>query len=208
MKAKRNPKRSEPRLLWDNFLNSDYHDWRGGGQSEDRLDRPDWLRLWLSGHGLPDPGPPTPEELARLKSLRTDMLDIVQTLVRDGQVTAASAEGLNRVLSEGPVIRRLVPLNGGGFSLQTNSLHADWPAIRAAIAASFGQMLAEGDRNRLRVCDNPDCLWVYYDETRNRSKRFCDDKMCGNLMKVRRFRARQKASAPVPPGGNLKPDGE
>ncbi|WP_141639042.1 CGNR zinc finger domain-containing protein, partial [Paenibacillus riograndensis] len=40
---------------------------------------------------------------------------------------------------------------------------------------------------------NPDCLWVYYDDTRNRSKRYCDDKMCGNLMKVRRFRARKKA---------------
>jgi predicted RNA-binding Zn ribbon-like protein len=43
--------------------------------------------------------------------------------------------------------------------------------------------------------ENADCLWVYYDDTRNRSKRYCDDKACGNLMKVRRFRARKKAEA-------------
>jgi len=33
------------------------------------------------------------------------------------------------------------------------------------------------------------------DDTRNRSKRYCDDKLCGNLTKVRRFRARKKAEA-------------
>ena len=56
----------------------------------------------------------------------------------------------------------------------------------------FAQTLAEGEASRIRICDNPDCLWVYYDRTRNRSKRYCDDRACGNLMKVRRFRASKK----------------
>ena len=38
-------------------------------------------------------------------------------------------------------------------------------------------------------------LPLYYDDTRNRSKRYCDDKMCGNLMKVRRFRRRKAQSS-------------
>jgi predicted RNA-binding Zn ribbon-like protein len=67
----------------------------------------------------------------------------------------------------------------------------------AEIAASFARTLADGEKSRLRICDNPDCLWVYYDDTRNRSKRYCDDKMCGNLLKVRRFRARQKGSSDI-----------
>ncbi|MDT3426149.1 putative RNA-binding Zn ribbon-like protein [Paenibacillus forsythiae] len=54
--------------------------------------------------------------------------------------------------------------------------------------------IVEGKKpSRFRICDNPDCRWAYYDDTRNRSKRYCDDKACGNLMKVRRFRARKKA---------------
>ncbi|MNW66741.1 CGNR zinc finger [compost metagenome] len=63
----------------------------------------------------------------------------------------------------------------------------------AEIASSFAAALVEKETSRFRICENPDCLWVYYDDTRNRSKRYCDDKLCGNLMKVRRFRARKKA---------------
>lgn len=60
------------------------------------------------------------------------------------------------------------------------------------MAAAYADMLAAGGAERLRVCDNPDCKWIYYDETKNRSKRYCDDKACGNLLKVRRFRERAR----------------
>ena len=63
------------------------------------------------------------------------------------------------------------------------------------IAGSFAQATQQGELSRFRICTNPDCLWVYYDDTRNRSKRYCDDKMCGNLMKVRRFRAKKSESS-------------
>lgn len=28
--------------LWTDFVNSDYHDWRGGDRSEDRLGKASW----------------------------------------------------------------------------------------------------------------------------------------------------------------------
>ncbi|UOK61501.1 CGNR zinc finger domain-containing protein [Paenibacillus sp. OVF10] len=34
---------------------------------------------------------------------------------------------------------------------------------------------------------------MFYDDTRSRTQKYCDDKMCGNLMKVRRFRAKRKS---------------
>ncbi|XEC93808.1 CGNR zinc finger domain-containing protein [Paenibacillus tarimensis] len=37
------------------------------------------------------------------------------------------------------------------------------------------------------------CRWIYDDESRSRTRSRCDDKRCGNLIKVRRFRERRKA---------------
>ncbi|MBW5447062.1 hypothetical protein GE107_13415 [Cohnella sp. CFH 77786] len=197
-------------MLWDDFLNSDYHDWRGGGKSEDRLDKPAWRTRWLVEHKLPDPGPPTKEELEALKRLRGELLLLVRQLIAGRPAESGDLERLNQILAEGPVTRRIAK-TGSGLRMESVPVRSDWPGIQAEIAASFCRMLAEGEPTRLRICDNPDCLWVYYDDTRNRSKRFCDDKMCGNLMKVRRFRARRKASHPADtgrPGGHSSSDAE
>lgn len=52
---------------------------------------------------------------------------------------------------------------------------------------------------RLKAC--PDCRWVFYDRTRNASKRWCvmnpkspGGRGCGNIAKVRRHRERKKRS--------------
>jgi predicted RNA-binding Zn ribbon-like protein len=58
------------------------------------------------------------------------------------------------------------------------------------VAASAAELLAEGEPARLRVCANSACSWMFYDETRNSSRRWCEGAICGNLIKVRRFRAR------------------
>ncbi|QGQ96086.1 zf-CGNR multi-domain protein [Paenibacillus psychroresistens] len=180
-------------MLWENLLKSDYHDWRGSGHSEDLLDKPGWLEQWLAIHNLPYPGTPSAEELDDLKRLREHMLRIVQKLTVRESADPADIHELNRALSSGPIILHIAE-SDSDYRLESTPLRAGWPRIVAEVAASFGRLLAESDPSRLRICGNPDCLVVYYDETRNHSKRFCDDKACGNLMKVRRFRARQKAA--------------
>lgn len=104
-------------------------------------------------------------------------------------------EQLNIYLDKGPVTRRIVWKSDEQAEIKLLPLHSGWEQVLAEIAASFAEALLEKEPTRFRICENPDCLWVYYDETRNRSKRYCDDKACGNLMKVRRFRARKKAES-------------
>ncbi|TMH87272.1 MAG: CGNR zinc finger domain-containing protein, partial [Betaproteobacteria bacterium] len=47
----------------------------------------------------------------------------------------------------------------------------------------------------LRRCASPTCYWLFLDETKNCSRRWCEMASCGNLMKVRRHRAKQHQSA-------------
>jgi CGNR zinc finger len=60
--------------------------------------------------------------------------------------------------------------------------------------------IANGQWQRLKAC--PDCRWVFYDHTRNASKRWClmyaggpEGRACGTIAKVRRYRQNEKASA-------------
>jgi predicted RNA-binding Zn ribbon-like protein len=61
-----------------------------------------------------------------------------------------------------------------------------WPLVWSA-----AEFLTTGDRSRLRECGGENCGWLFEDTSRNGSRQWCVMEECGNLAKVRRFRARQ-----------------
>lgn len=46
--------------------------------------------------------------------------------------------------------------------------------------------------DRLRRCANDQCRWIILDSTRSGTRTWCQSILCGNKMRVRRFRARQR----------------
>jgi predicted RNA-binding Zn ribbon-like protein len=67
----------------------------------------------------------------------------------------------------------------------------DW--LLAAIARSAAELIAEGASARLRVCSNPDCGLLFYDNSRTRRRRWCSMSRCGNRHKVAAFSRRHSA---------------
>jgi predicted RNA-binding Zn ribbon-like protein len=63
------------------------------------------------------------------------------------------------------------------------------PIVESAVALLTSPRLA-----RLRRCGNSTCYWLFLDETKNCSRRWCEMASCGNVMKVRRHRARKLAT--------------
>jgi predicted RNA-binding Zn ribbon-like protein len=54
---------------------------------------------------------------------------------------------------------------------------------------------AAGDtRRRVKVCSSAECSWAFYDASKNRSRNWCEWG-CGNRIKTRNFRARQRGRA-------------
>jgi predicted RNA-binding Zn ribbon-like protein len=45
---------------------------------------------------------------------------------------------------------------------------------------------------RLTACRNDDCLWAFYDGSRNHGGTWCDMAACGNRLKNRDLRARRR----------------
>lgn len=58
-----------------------------------------------------------------------------------------------------------------------------WPVVRSA-----AELLTSERLDRVRVCSADDCDWLFLDQSKNRSRRWCDMTVCGNRSKVRRFR--------------------
>ncbi|PJE95006.1 hypothetical protein CUT44_25460 [Streptomyces carminius] len=70
---------------------------------------------------------------------------------------------------------------------------ADHIAADGGMALAF--LLVAGELERLRRCAAPDCRRAFIDLSRNRSRRYCDSRTCGNRLHVAAYRARQRESA-------------
>lgn len=75
---------------------------------------------------------------------------------------------------------------------RTNAL--DTPFRKLASAAV--DLLTSEELNKLSACLNPECRWLFLDGSKNKGRRWCDMKLCGNRIKARRYRDRQHAAAP------------
>lgn len=178
--------------LWTDFVNSNWHDWRGSGRSEDRLLLPSWQDAFLKTWKLEAPVPAMEADMEQLQKFRGRLHGLAVELAAGGNTALANRAWLNEVMAQGLVRRRLEG-DGTVMRITLSPAESGWRQVMAEVATDFVGTLLEGEAGRIRICENVDCKWVFYDDTRNRTKRYCDDKMCGNLMKVRRFRAKKKA---------------
>ena len=61
------------------------------------------------------------------------------------------------------------------------------------VLASAVDLLRHGDPGRLKQCPAPDgCGWLFHDASKNRTRRWCSMRMCGNGAKARRFQQRRR----------------
>lgn len=64
-----------------------------------------------------------------------------------------------------------------------------WPVARSA-----AELLTSPRLGRVKVCQAPRCGWLFVDDSRNGSRRWCDSRDCGNRERVRRHYARRRVS--------------
>lgn len=86
-----------------------------------------------------------------------------------------------------------ITVTGGGLALR----HPGSPA--AGMLATVLEAIMRGQWPRMKAC--PDCRWVFYDSTRNASKRWClmtaggpQGRSCGSIAKVQRHRQKHATS--------------
>jgi predicted RNA-binding Zn ribbon-like protein len=177
------------------LVNSRWRDHVGGDRVHDRLPLRQWRLAFLDHWGLAGSGAAdVPEATRRLERLRGTLRALLEARVRGEPLPGGELAALNGVLAACPLTRRLEPASGGWRLVAAPSTH-DWRWAIAEVAASGARVLAEVDPRRLRVCANPSCSWMFYDQSRSGTRRWCEAPVCGSLIKVRRHRARRGLSA-------------
>ncbi|MDR9450910.1 MAG: CGNR zinc finger domain-containing protein [Acidimicrobiia bacterium] len=157
----------------------------------DELDTPLRMHDWLAARGLLGADSTVDEQAHR------------QTLeLREALRALALANGATEL--DPTVIATLNELaTGTSLSVLLNpDGHAELHPTGEGLKQTFGQLLAitynamvDGTFPRLKACANETCRWLYYDHSKNRSKKWCEMQTCGNVINARAYRQRHSHEA-------------
>jgi predicted RNA-binding Zn ribbon-like protein len=90
--------------------------------------------------------------------------------------------------------RRVGEIEGfGGLAWDTRKIVGSAAGLLAPVMRSAADLLIRADR-RVRRCANEACLWLFNDESKAGTRRWCDMSSCGNRAKSRRHYLKTKGS--------------
>jgi predicted RNA-binding Zn ribbon-like protein len=126
--------------------------------------------------------------LARAKDFREALNGLVSAIDAGKQPSADVLKTIGDCLAGAYANGRLVPHDG---ALQwVASAEDDLERVLWEIGRAAGRLVVSPRLARVRACAASDCGWWFVDDTKNRSRRWCDMTLCGNREKLRRFRSK------------------
>jgi len=130
--------------------------------------------------------------LAKAVAVRELLYRILSSVIDGSRASQEDLASLNAALSRAlDRLRIAAHADGFGWTWATDGDALDrmlWPVMRSA-----ADLLVSGELRRARRCASEACNWLFLDTSRNRSRRWCDMRSCGNREKARRYYARKKA---------------
>jgi predicted RNA-binding Zn ribbon-like protein len=154
----------------------------------------------LSGWAATDPEEAR-ETLSRAVALREAVHRVFSAAIAGEPRDEGALSTLNRELSEALSRLRVAPAagdayvwawdrggeeDGGGPPLERPL----WPVARSA-----AELLTSAKLGRVKVCGGEGCGWMFVDESRNASRKWCESRDCGNRERVRQYLARKKRTS-------------
>ena len=100
---------------------------------------------------------------------------------------------LNRALGGAP-LRTAIRRTAEGFGWQIEESKPSATSILAPVLWSVGDLLVGPQLAKLRECSNDKCLWLFLDDSKNGTRRWCSMQACGNRAKAHRHYLRQKGA--------------
>ena len=126
--------------------------------------------------------------LSRAKEFREALNVLALAVEQQRQPAPAVLATISDRLADAYTHGRLVPHDG---ALQwVSSAEDELDRVLWEISRAAGRLVLSPRLGRVRSCAAGDCGWWFVDDTKNRSRRWCDMKICGNREKVRRFRSK------------------
>ena len=182
------------------FVNTRY--WRGSLAPTDELTGFQPLLGWLKAKGgidetlLKSADAQSKSDPAKADGLLSEAIALREALHRlfaaaatDQPLPAADFVAVNSALAEAPARRKLASADGG-WEVSWSSVST--PALLASVLWSSADLLLARNDRRIRQCANEKCRFLFIDESKNGTRRWCDMSSCGNRAKARRHLLKKK----------------
>ena len=172
-----------PLLLVQSFVNT----W-DGDHGSDLLLEPATARDWLTEAGLWNADrTPTPAELDLTRRVREDIRAML--VANGGGLPPADLQAIQAITQ---AARPALHIGTGGQLSLVPQPSGRLEAGLLTLLLAIRDAQHDGTWQRLKACGNPDCRWAFYDRSHSRAGAWCDMATCGNRIKNRRLRQRQR----------------
>jgi predicted RNA-binding Zn ribbon-like protein len=152
----------------------------------EELTDPDALRHWLRRRGLPAPRALDEADLDRARVFREAIRRLL--LANNGEpLDGGAIRTLQGIAAGAPVRLEVGP--AGEIDMGCSATGVD--ALVADVLGAIARAQDSGEWPRLKACSSGECLWAFYDRSRNRSRHWCSMEVCGNRAKTRTYRAKR-----------------
>ena len=168
------------------FANTRY--WRGQAAPTETLNAPVDLAAWAK-----TPKAPSPKEFEQALVLRETIYRLFDAQAQGKATGPRDLEALNTALTQAPT-RTSLKRNRGGYEWEVDARSGAALALLAPVLWSAGDLLAGPRLDRVRRCANPECGWLFLDDSRAGKRRWCSMQSCGNRAKARRHYHKSKTS--------------
>lgn len=188
------------------FANS-VQGWDDSAPRGDHLGSYDDLLAWSVAAGLLAPremrqltaeAGRNPREAARVLSraiaLRQRIRRLFAAVAATERIDPADLEMLTGAY-RGVLAHRQLVGTGDGVAWQWDDTPALDRMLWAVLLAAV-DLLTSDRLSRVRECGGERCGWLFLDETKNRSRRWCEMSVCGNRAKARRHYDRVRHAGP------------
>lgn len=125
-------------------------------------------------------------------ALRAALRAGAERLAEGKQIGVEAVTAVNRVLASRPAYRELVR-EGKSWVSVPRPVGESARHLLVPIAESAAWMLEQGDPSLVRRCEGSSCVLLFYDTTRNRSRRWCSMDECGSRAKAAAYYRRTRA---------------
>ena len=134
--------------------------------------------------------------LKRGIKLRENIYQLFSAIIAGNRAATEALRLFNKYLAKTMQSVRILETRGGyHWSASGDKSRLDW--LLNPIIYSAADLLVSDELKRVKSCCNPFCGWLFLDNSRNQSRRWCDMKDCGNRAKaLRYYNKKQKSRGP------------
>lgn len=131
------------------------------------------------------------DTLYSAKKLRHTIHTIFAAIMTVGEPAESDLHYLNRAVAEmHDHLTLVIGDDGPHWVWQGEADRLDailWPVTYSAVS-----LLTSVDLGQMRECSGSSCTWLFYDTSKNRSRKWCKMGTCGNRAKAKRHYAKTK----------------